>query len=130
MVGLSGINSKNYRAILAAKASPVNPNDNQVDAYEEFSDPRPYNIISEVKQQQKHLSETETQEVIAKYQSGISANKLAQEYHCHKTTIRSTLRKNGIAISKQPAGRKVDIQQMIIMYKEMHTIAKRWTATW
>ncbi len=122
-MGLSEANSNNYRAILASKGLPASSSANATD--EETPDNSyPYNIIDEIKMQQKHLSEAEIIEVIAKYKSGISANQLAKEYHCHKVTIRSTLRKNGIEISKEPAGRKVDEVQMIAMYDSMHTIAE------
>lgn len=89
-----------------------------------MDDPRPYNIIDELKQQQKHLSEAEIAEIIVKYKSGIATTALAQEYGCHKTTIRKMLRRNGIAVAKQPAANKIDTAKAITMYGEKQTIAE------
>lgn len=126
MVGLSGADSNNYRTILAAKATslPYSNSVNETDTEDKLNDPRTYNIIDSIKQQQKHLSETKVVEMIEKYKTGIATTVLAEEYGCHKTTIRAILRRNGIVIAKQPAANKIDTARAIAMYEEMHTIAE------
>ena len=70
MVGLSEINSKNYDIILGkVKSTPITPVTNS--SMSEYSDST-YNIKTEIKQQQKHLSNNEVLEIISKYKAGKS----------------------------------------------------------
>ena len=64
----------------------------------EYSDST-YNIKTEIKQQQKHLSNKEISEIVVKYSSGISTYELAKEYGCHRRTISDNLKKQGITIT-------------------------------
>ena len=66
-----------------------------------------------VLKQQKSLSEAETLEVIKKYKAGASTYDLASEFGCHRATISTTLKRNGIHITC----RKVDIPVAIKMYE-------------
>ena len=76
MVGLSEINSKNYDIILdKVKSTPITPVTNS--SMSEYSDST-YNIKTEIKQQQKHISNKELSEIIVKYNSGVSTCKLAK----------------------------------------------------
>lgn len=124
LVGLSDLNSNNYRVILNAKVSPTLISDSSAEDEDIVDNFRPYNIISELKQQQKHLSESEITEIIVKYKSGIATTVLAEEYGCHKATIRRALQRNGIKITKQPVANRIDTSRVIIMYEEKHTIAE------
>ena len=64
MVGLSEINSKNYDIILdKVKFTPITPVTSS--SISEYSD-NVYNIKTEIKQQQKHLSNNEVLEIISK----------------------------------------------------------------
>ncbi len=121
-MGLSDLNSNNYRAILDAKATPITTLGDPSDDVGIKDTSRPYNIIGELKQQQKHLSEVEIAEIIVKYKAGVATTVLAEEYDCHKTTIRRVLRQHGIKITKQPVANKIDTSKVIAMYEEMKTI--------
>ena len=82
MAGLSEINSKNYDIILGkVKSTPITPVTNS--SMSEYTDST-YNIKTEIKQQQKHLSNKEISEIVVKYSSGISTYELAKEYGCHR----------------------------------------------
>ena len=120
MVGLSEANSNKFRALLDTKPSAtptaiVSPptQDGQV--------------VTELKQHPRYLSEEEIQEVIIRYQEGVSANKLAEIYGCHKCTIRSALRRNGITVSHSIADKKLLVEKMILLRNQgyaMKEIAK------
>ena len=105
-MGLSETNSNKYRTLLKLKHSikpaaivlPPAPNDQ---------------IVTSLKQHQKYLSAKEIQEVIIRYQEGVSANKLAEIYGCHKTTIRSVLKRNGITVSHSIADKKLLVEKMV-----------------
>ena len=118
--GLSEANSNKFRALLDTKPSAtptaiVSPptQDGQV--------------VTELKQHPRYLSEEEIQEVIIRYQEGVSANKLAEIYGCHKCTIRSALRRNGITVSHSIADKKLLVEKMILLRNQgyaMKEIAK------
>ena len=120
LVGLSEANSNKFRALLDTKPSAtptaiVSPpaQDGQV--------------VTELKQHPRYLSEEEIQEVIIRYQEGVSANKLAEIYGCHKCTIRSALRRNGITVSHSIADKKLLVEKMILLRNQgyaMKEIAK------
>ena len=75
-MGLSEINAKNYDIILdKIKSTPVTPVASS--SMSEYSDST-YNIKTEIKQQQKHLSNKELSEIIVKYNSGVSTCELAK----------------------------------------------------
>ena len=67
MVGLSEINSKNYDIILdKVKYTPMTPvSDSPMPEYPDNA----YNIKTEIKQQQKHLSNNGVLEIISKYKA-------------------------------------------------------------
>ena len=120
MVGLSEANSNKYRTLLELKAS--------IDPTAIVSPPaQDGQVVTELKQRQKFLSEKEIQEVIIRYQEGVSANKLAEIYGCHKCTIRSVLRRNGIAVSHSVADKKLLVEKMVLLRNQgyaMKEIAK------
>ena len=117
-MGLSEINSKNYRIILdnvkCASLIPVKDSPEFVDSATS------YNIKTEIKQQQKHLSDDEILEIITKYKSGKSTYALAEEYRCHRYTISKVLKNNGIEVSNQIAKKKVLAEMIMQMYSEWY----------
>ena len=119
-MGLSETNSNKYRTLLELKAS--------IDPTAIVSPPaQDGQVVTELKQRQKSLSEKEIQEVIARYQEGVSANKLAEIYGCHKCTIRSILKRNGITVSHSVADKKLLVEKMVLLRNQgyaMKEIAK------
>lgn len=119
-MGLSEANSNKYRTLLGLKAS--------IDPTAIVSPPaQDSQVVTELKQRQKFLSEKETQEVIIRYQEGVSANKLAEIYGCHKCTIRNILKRNGITVSHSVADKKLLVEKMILLRNQgyaMKEIAK------
>lgn len=116
LVGLSEINSKNYDIILGkVKSTPITPVTNS--SMSEYSDST-YNIKTEIKQQQKHLSNKEISEIVVKYSSGISTYELAKEYGCHRRTISDNLKKQGIKVTNQLMERKGVVELVMQMYSE------------
>ena len=96
-MGLSEINSKNYKIILdkvkniemaSVPDSPKSPN--LVNAN---------SIKREIKQQQKYLSDDEILEIVSKYKAGKSTYELAAEYGCHRYTISKHLKEAGVDVS-------------------------------
>ena len=79
-------------------------------------------MVTELKQRQKFLSEKETQEVIIRYQEGVSANKLAEIYGCHKCTIRNVLKRNGITVSHSVADKKLLVEKMILLRNQVYAM--------
>ena len=120
LVGLSETNSNKYRTLLELKAS--------IDPTAIVSPPaQDGQVVTELKQHPRYLSEEEIQEVIIRYQEGVSANKLAEIYGCHKCTIRSALRRNGITVSHSIADKKLLVEKMILLRNQgyaMKEIAK------
>lgn len=119
LVGLSRSYS-NYK-MLAEKVKQIKastPVDSDPDAeLVDLSYGSNYTVKS-LKQQQKHeFSEKEISEIIDKYQSGVSTYALAEQYGCHRNTIASQLRKQGIKVSIE----KIDMDDAIRMYEAGHT---------
>lgn len=116
LMGLSEINSKNYDIILGkVKSTPITPVTNS--SMSEYPD-NAYNIKTEIKQQQKRLSNNEVLEIISKYKAGKSTYELAKEYGCHRRTISDNLKKQGIKVTNQLMERKGVVELVIQMYSE------------
>ena len=115
-MGLSEINSKNYDIILdkVKFASPTPVTDSSMPEYSDNA----YIIKTEIKQQQKHLSNKEISEIVVKYNSGVSTYELAQEYGCHRRTISDNLKKQGIKVTNQLMERKGVVELVMQMYSE------------
>ena len=114
-MGLSEANSNKYRTLLRLKAS--------IDPTAIVSPPaQDGQVVTELKQRQKFLSEKETQEVIIRYQEGVSANKLAEIYGCHKCTIRNVLKRNGITVSHSVADKKLLVEKMILLRNQVYAM--------
>ena len=115
-MGLSEINSKNYEIIL--NKIKYAPSTSVPDSPEPTHPATAYNIKTEIKQQQKHLSNKEISEIVVKYSSGISTYELAKEYGCHRRTISDNLKKQGIKVTNQLMERKGVVELVIQMYSE------------
>ena len=114
-MGLSEINSKNYRIILdnvnksnsTPVKQPVDPTITDL-SYDSNS------IVKTIKQQQKHeFSKKEIEGIIAAYQSGDSTYELAKQYNCHRSTISHQLKLHDIEVKIE----KIDINEAIVLYE-------------
>lgn len=122
MVGLSETYSKNY-AIVAeyvkgytstATKSAIDPEITDL-SYDSNS------IVKSITQQQKHLSETETQLICRKYQAGASVYELAEEFGCHRRTISDALKRNGVEVSHKASAKPELVKKIIELYAEYKT---------
>lgn len=55
-------------------------------------------MVRKIIKKQKYLTDAEKDEVVSKYQSGMSMTKIADLYGCHQTTVGALLRKRGVAV--------------------------------
>ena len=79
--------------------------------------------MKEIGNKKKHeFTEEETQDIINKYKSGSSCNKISQDYPCSSKTIERYLRKNGVVSKDNPSNINLtdlpedDIQWIINSY--------------
>ena len=79
--------------------------------------------MKEIGNKKKHeFTEEETQDIINKYKSGLSCNKISQDYPCSSKTIERYLRKNGVVSKDNPSNINLtdlpedDIQWIINSY--------------
>ena len=77
-----------------------------------------------MRQFQKHLSKKEVAEIIAAYQSGISANVLAEEYDCDRHTICDHLKKHGINVTRNKVRSREAVRKIIALYKSGKLISE------
>jgi DNA invertase Pin-like site-specific DNA recombinase len=118
MVGLLDDNSKNYIAVVQYLRKCHNAAvDEPIDSTITDTSYDPASTVKSIKQQQKILSEAEIRAVIQKYKAGASTYQLAEEFGCHRVTISSALKRNGIIVTH----RKVDIPIAIQMYESGKT---------
>lgn len=122
-MGLSEINSKNYKIILnkVKYASPTSVSDSP----KLMTPANAYNIKTEIKQQQKHLSNEELELIAQKYLAGISTYDLAQEFECHRYTISNNLKRMGIDVSGHVEGRKYKTEEVIRLYTKERKSVKQ-----
>lgn len=122
-MGLSEINSKNYDIILGkVKSTPITSVTNS--SMSEYPD-NAYIIKTEIKQQQKHLSDEELELIAQKYLAGVSTYDLAQEFGCHRYTISNNLKRMGIDVSGHVEGRKYKTEEVIRLYTEERKSVKQ-----
>lgn len=107
MVGLSEINSKNYKVILnKVKYASLT---SAPDSLKLMIFTNAYNIKTEIKQQQKHLKPEEIEQIVQRYWNGESTYELAGAFNCHRNTIANNLRKRGIKVSIE----KINLEEAI-----------------
>ncbi len=64
-----------------------------------------YGTVARLSQRQKHLDESETERIIALYQSGSSVYELAEQFGCHRQTVSRRLRSRGVQMRGSTLGR-------------------------
>ena len=122
MVGLSEINSKNYEIILdkikclSLTTAP--------DSSEPIHSGNVNNIKTEIKQQQKYLSDSEISEIVSKYKTGKSTYELAAEYGCHRYTISKHLKEAGIEVTNRVARKESLVGLILQLYSEWYKPAE------
>ena len=120
LVGLSEINSKNYRAILAQKAKLKESPNNLLLTDERTSSAKDY-TITELKEQHKQLTDEEIAIIVLRYKAVASTYDLAKEFNCHRSTISRNLKKQGIEVTTEKVKRTDLINQVISMYADCLT---------
>jgi hypothetical protein len=53
-------------------------------------------MVRTITQKQKYFTDTEKDDVVVKYESGMSMAAIAKEYKCYPTTVRKVLRQRGV----------------------------------
>ncbi|MDO5590913.1 MAG: hypothetical protein Q4F98_07650 [Lachnospiraceae bacterium] len=121
-MGLSEINSKNYKIILdKVKCAPLTPvKDNSSTVHPDNAN----NIKTEIKQQQKYLSDEEISEIVIKYKCGKSTYELAEEYGCHRYTISKHLKEAGIEVTNRVARKESLVGLILQLYSEWYKPAE------
>lgn len=79
-----------------------------------------YNIKTEIKQQQKHLSDIEILEIVDKYKMGRSTYALAKEYGCHRYTISKYLKEAGVEVTNRVARKDSLVGLILQLYSEWY----------
>ena len=74
--------------------------------------------VKKLKQQQKHrFSNKEISEMIQRYESGESIYKLAKAFGCHRSTISSVLKRNGVKVTATKSEKVFDPLKVVELYK-------------
>ena len=60
--------------------------------------------------------------MVAGYKSGMTTIELAKQFQCNKGTINKLLRQHGVRITKAKAQAKLNVDKVLSMYENMHTI--------
>ena len=122
MVDLSETYSNNY-AIIAeyVKKHPSTPVKAPVDPGVTDLSYDPNSTVKTITQQQKYLSELETQTICKKYQDGSSVYELAAEFGCHRRTVSDVLKRNGVTVSHKATEKPGLVKRVIELYAEMKT---------
>ena len=122
MVDLSETYSNNYSIIReyvkGNKPTPVKPT---IDPSITDLSYDPNSTVKTITQQQKFLSELETQTICKKYQEGSSVYELAAEFGCHRRTVSDVLKRNGVTVSHKATEKPELVKRVIELYAEMKT---------
>ena len=113
-MGLSELDSKKYYCIIEKVHNLKTPTVSPAICEES---PINEHIVKSIIQQQKHLTDAESAEIIHRYQSGESTYQLAEAYDCHRSTISKLLKRKDIEVTKE----KLDLTDAIEMYEAGHT---------
>ena len=125
MVGLTEIYSKKLQQTVEKLAYLRNRTLPEPVGTGDSTAPQSNYIRKELKQQQRYLTDSELEDIIQKYLSGISTYDLAKEYNCHRSTIRDNLKRCGVKVSTHVEGRKYQPKDVIRLYtEEMKTVAE------
>lgn len=122
---LSRLDSNKYRRILVQRKKPQPLHDSVISHNSETSYSKINEFgeeeITQLRQSQKTLSETEILELVDAYRAGKTVYALAAKYGVHRVTISKTLKKAGVDVTKSKAQAKLDADEVIKMYQEYHT---------
>lgn len=81
----------------------------------------PNYIVSEIRQQQKDLSDDEIRQIAQRYSEGASVYGLARDFDCHRSTISRSLKKQSITVSNKVTDRPALVERVLQMYADgMH----------
>ena len=70
-------------------------------------------IVSEIRQQQKDLSDDEIQQIAQRYTEGASIYELAREFDCHRGTISRHLKQQGVTVSNKVTDRPALVERVL-----------------
>ena len=124
MVALSDLESnifdkvskwKRCAVLTDGNSSPTKKNESVV--VSEFGDLK----VTQIRQPQKHLNETEITHAITEYQGGMTTYQLAEKYGCTRQAISNALKAHGVVVTKSKAAKKIDDKTIIKMYASMLT---------
>ena len=132
LVELPDLDYKQMDRLIAHKRHARTPSHSAIIPHKSKSVKPPATYISEdgeivakqIRQFQKHLSKKEVAEIIAAYQSGKSANVLAEEYDCDRHTICDHLKRHGIRVTRNKARSKEAVRKIIALYEKGKLIAE------
>ncbi len=126
LMGLSGLDSKKYQAILNFRRQlPKSPSgciisehievcNKQIDEYGELA-------VNRLTQTPKEFSEAELQEIISLYQAGKATRELGEMFKVSKNTIGRLLKEQGVEITRSKAQAKLNAKKAISMYEDGFT---------
>lgn len=135
---LSDLDSNEYDTVIRFKRStPVYPQHAASHPEKTASVTRKVNeqgedIVCKIGQKQKRMNGNEILSLITAYNDGKTTYELAEQYGCHRQTISSMLKKHGINVTKCKAKEKLNPEDVVFMYENMHTseeIAKKYKVT-
>ena len=75
----------------------------------------PNYIVSEIRQQQKDLSDDEIRQIALRFSDGAIVYELARDFDCHRSTIRRSLKKQGITVSNKVTDQPALVEQVLKM---------------
>ncbi len=126
LMGLSGLDSKKYQAILNFRRQlPKSPSgciisehievcNKQIDEYGELA-------VNRLTQTPKEFSEAELQEIISLYQAGKATRELGEMFKVSNNTIGRLLKEQGVEITRSKAQAKLNAKKAISMYEDGFT---------
>lgn len=126
-MGLTGLDSKKYLAILQFKKRLLNTLDESLAEKDEAServiiDEYGEKAVTRLKAPYREFTQDEINQMVSLYQGGESTIKIGERFGCCKTTINKMLRKQGVKVIRSKAQAKLDADKVISMYEQMHTL--------
>ena len=126
MVALSTLESNIFdkvskwkrHAVFAEDDAPIINSESVV--VSEFGDLK----VTQIRQPQKRLSESEIAQAATEYQNGMTTYALAAKYDCTRLAMSNALKAHGVAVTKCKAQGKIDTENVLALYKDMHTTAE------
>ena len=126
MVGISTLNLNFVKTALSCRAKILKHSLSDKPANVKTTQPnRRVNehgdiVVNKMVQAQKRLNDEEIASLLAGYENGKTANALAKQFGCNRTTVCNILKKHGLFVSNHIAQKKLDAADVIAMYSNMH----------